>query len=471
MQINKIQIKRGPSAPQANNLDVGELGYDTTSKKLYVGNIDENGNAADPTLINKVESVNSKTGTVVLKASDVEAVPTTRTINSKALSGDIELTYTDVKAAPEGYGLGIIKDITVDALNGDLRNGWYRIANQSLTVGGYTGTDWYIHVAKYNSNYLVQEMYPLIKGYRYKLLRWCSGGTWAEEWVNPPMVVDTEYRTIERIDNKAVYKKKNTSGEILYRLDGETTWQTQHTLMGAAPSGYGLGSVAGKQTTDLNTCTRNGWYWFTAGAANVPSGFNYGSVFVQARSTTYITQVIFGILYTGNPQIIRYTQDGGTTWVEEWVNPTMAANAEYRTRERLLGKAVFKKADANGNVFYRLDGETTWYPERTQIVKLWQNASPTSTFAEPTISLDLSKYQMVAIEYRYNTTDDFKKMYFGNVGTAMALDVVSTSGYLGWRSATVSTTGISFSAATFNGSSNKNTYVIPVAIYGIKGVI
>ena len=78
------------------------------------------------------------------------------------------------------------------------------------------------------------------------------------------MMADVEYRTTERIDNKAIYKKKISSGEILYRLDGETEWRHQNDLVGAAPAGYGLG----RQTwlTEITTLaqmdgTANcGWY-------------------------------------------------------------------------------------------------------------------------------------------------------------------------------------------------------------------
>lgn len=45
-----------------------------------------------------VTSVNSKTGAVVLSASDVGAVPTTRTVNGKALSSNITLSASDVNA-------------------------------------------------------------------------------------------------------------------------------------------------------------------------------------------------------------------------------------------------------------------------------------------------------------------------------------------------------------------------------------
>lgn len=58
--------------------------------------------AADGTIsvnvTHPVTSVNSKTGAVVLSASDVGAVPTTRTVNGKALSSNINLSASDVNA-------------------------------------------------------------------------------------------------------------------------------------------------------------------------------------------------------------------------------------------------------------------------------------------------------------------------------------------------------------------------------------
>ena len=46
-----------------------------------------------------VSSVNGKTGAVVLTASEVGAVPTSRTVNGKALSANITLSASDVGAA------------------------------------------------------------------------------------------------------------------------------------------------------------------------------------------------------------------------------------------------------------------------------------------------------------------------------------------------------------------------------------
>jgi hypothetical protein len=234
-----------------------------------------------------------------------------------------------------------------------------------------------------------------------------------------------------------------------------------------APFGYGLGAST-SEATDLNTETKCGWKAFTSGCANAP--FSYGMVMIMNRYGSQITQIAINPYMAGQGQIaIRHRyQDVWREW--EYLNPPMLIGTEYRTTDRMHAKAVYKKADANGSISYRLDGETAWYPEGTGIVKLWANANPTSTFDAHKVSVDLSKYQMVAIEYRFNTTDDYRKMYFGNVGSTMALDVVSTSGYLGWRSAAVSTTGISFSTATYNKNSGVVGYIIPVAIYGIKGV-
>lgn len=49
------------------------------------------------------------------------------------------------------------------------------------------------------------------------------------ECANPPMELGVEYRTTERIQGKAVYKK-NDNGIIKYRLDGETEWKNYATL-------------------------------------------------------------------------------------------------------------------------------------------------------------------------------------------------------------------------------------------------
>lgn len=61
-----------------------------------------------------VQSVNGQTGVIVLAAADVDAVPTTRTVNSKALSTNIVLSASDVSAVPT------IRTVNSKALSADI---------------------------------------------------------------------------------------------------------------------------------------------------------------------------------------------------------------------------------------------------------------------------------------------------------------------------------------------------------------
>ena len=44
------------------------------------------------------------------------------------------------------------------------------------------------------------------------------------EWINPPLVAGTEYRTVEQRGGVAVYQKLDTDGILKYRWDGSTAW-------------------------------------------------------------------------------------------------------------------------------------------------------------------------------------------------------------------------------------------------------
>lgn len=70
------------------------------------------------TYVPPVTSVNGKTGAVKLGASDVGAVPTTRTVNKKALSANITLSAADVGAVPTSRtvnGKALSSNITLSA--------------------------------------------------------------------------------------------------------------------------------------------------------------------------------------------------------------------------------------------------------------------------------------------------------------------------------------------------------------------
>lgn len=75
--------------------------------------------------------------------------------------------------------------------------------------------------------------YALLTGGGYagsSLTRIKFNGVWQPfEWVNPPMELGTEYRTTERHNGNAVYKKLDTDGIVKWRMDGETTWHAAVT--------------------------------------------------------------------------------------------------------------------------------------------------------------------------------------------------------------------------------------------------
>lgn len=123
-----------------------------------------------------------------------------------------------------------------------------------------------------------------------------------------------------------------------------------------------------------------------------------------------------------------------------------------------------------------------------QMVKLWENASPTSSFAAQTVSLDLNDYDMVEISFYQATNQPYmhtKRIVVGSssdlgVVTTRFLETSGTSTSGSWttsRQVTTSTTKITFGAGAYEyvyvNSDNhivNNIYTIPVAIYGIKGV-
>lgn len=97
---NDAYIKNKPSIP-ANDSDLTNdryVRYDISNQNL---NSTEQSNArVNIGAVSTERTINSKalSGDITLTASDVGAVPTTRTVNSKVLSSDITLTYTDVGA-------------------------------------------------------------------------------------------------------------------------------------------------------------------------------------------------------------------------------------------------------------------------------------------------------------------------------------------------------------------------------------
>lgn len=111
---------------------------------------------------------------------------------------------------------------------------------------------------------------------------------------------------------------------------------------------------------------------------------------------------------------------------------------------------------------------------------LWTNASPTSDFAEQTISLNLSDYEYVLVRYLYSkdyqSIDQIAIVKVGRDAYLTFTGGVSTSIYISQRTINVGSNSVAFGAPVYKtyASTSKptanNKYCIPVEIIGIKGV-
>lgn len=109
----------------------------------------------------------------------------------------------------------------------------------------------------------------------------------------------------------------------------------------------------------------------------------------------------------------------------------------------------------------------------TTMKLLWENASPASSFAAQTVSVDWGSYDIIGIECRATstTTDRYISFHPAQLGIVSNNSIVSgTSTSVFGRKSELTESGIEF----FVGKKDKadgTTYSIPTAIYGIKGVL
>jgi hypothetical protein len=109
-------------------------------------------------------------------------------------------------------------------------------------------------------------------------------------------------------------------------------------------------------------------------------------------------------------------------------------------------------------------------------VKLWENASPTSEFAAQTVSLSLDGYDFVMVVFQHWTSNNVNNSAFCRVGEYGRL--LSYDWTLAYRDYHVETTGIYFNIGLYvttyndrNSVGQTGAAVIPLQIYGIKGVV
>lgn len=208
-------------------------------------------------------------------ASDVGAVPTTRKVNGKALSTNITLSASDVGAAPAGLHrcYGSLKDIgittfptTMSAVaNAMPANSMIVIDTRRINSGGTEEiSDWGNEsngTAYINRGYSVARVTMAIfygsgssvKGRLYvgsyasetNTVGWTDYGydgiadypscfyrtvDGVAEWINPPMIAGTEYRTAERYNGRVVYAQLVSLGNMPNNTVKNTTFKPTNVV-------------------------------------------------------------------------------------------------------------------------------------------------------------------------------------------------------------------------------------------------
>lgn len=122
----------------------------------------------------------------------------------------------NVPVAMPKNGIGVTgnKAITLEDANYAIANGWYRITG--TTTNGISVAA-IMRVESTTESNVVQTAFAGGYSNQYYLIqqRYCHNGVWgAWEWVNPPMLLGTEYRTTERHKGKSVYVSRLSVGAM-----------------------------------------------------------------------------------------------------------------------------------------------------------------------------------------------------------------------------------------------------------------
>lgn len=243
-----------------STLKIHKLSQKQYDRELAAGRID--GNALyltpDEEIVFPVESVNGKTGSIELSASDVGAASKSEldilseSLNAKTTdlvySGDEEVSGSiSVNAdtlggklpsefAPAGFITGYNEVASLAELQSLLINlynslgEWkqdYRIIIVTSTSMPLPSDYWICESTKIGSSYIKVVMSN--GGHTISFSVNGNGlSTW--EWTNPPMNIGVEYRTTERYKGKAVYTKLLDFGTLLssgvksLTVGGATEW-------------------------------------------------------------------------------------------------------------------------------------------------------------------------------------------------------------------------------------------------------
>ena len=183
------------------------------------------------------------------------------------------------------------------------------------------------------------------------------------EYEDPALVYGVEYRTTERLNGKAVYKKLDTDGVLKYRLEGETAWRTSNAdgYVSRVYQAYSDADIDAAMLDAYHLTADNTIGYFVI-YSNVPDLMLLGGAWhmaVYRRDTNYGMFELTSYDSNTTRKMTRSLYEGFLQPIA-WDNPPMAVGVEYRTTERFHNEAVYKKIDASGNILWRKETESIW---------------------------------------------------------------------------------------------------------------
>ena len=203
-------------------------------------------------------------------------------------------------------------------------------------------------------------------------------------------------------------------------------------------------------------------YQHVQGKGNVPDYNNkYADIVGNGTQYNVTPSNAYNLDWNGNAEFQGEVFLGGCTPNGETPYPAVRYNTSSSQSEYYdTGTSAWTSVPGGGG-----GGGSSW-------TLLWSNSSPSSSFAAQTIPLSLSAYSVIAIACKQqdSTAIDMAIPCLGFVGNTLQCCIpnIGSTQYFYKRTATIASTGVTFSTGYRNTNSTTGTnYCIPVAIYGV----
>ena len=166
----------------------------------------------------------SQSGSTTRLSVPTDAAPTEDS-TKPVQSGGVAAALSN--KAPAGFGLGTSNPRHIDDANNALESGWYYL--DASTLNGPESAEYsnVMLVLTRNSNPQTVQVSFNVTDLAFELRRVCTNGVWSPwEWVNPPMQLGVEYRTVERYNGKPIHIKAVSLG----LLENNTSKSVEHGI-------------------------------------------------------------------------------------------------------------------------------------------------------------------------------------------------------------------------------------------------